>query len=202
MYVYAHIKWKLPLFCPQERIRTIIISAFPSLPRKGLSGVNQVFCTVSTHALYSHRPCSWYHSAGTSLCVLSRSVMFDSLQPLDYSPPASSVHRILQARILEWVAFPFFRENLPNPRMEPRSPALQADSLPSELPEKPRLCYSVILPANGNWHETVLGVSYFHINTTPCSKSFLHLLLPFTDVLPPSQLWMALSVSEVLPWWR
>ena len=28
---------------------------------------------------------------------------------LDYSPPASSVHGILQARILEWVAIPFFR---------------------------------------------------------------------------------------------
>ena len=26
--------------------------------------------------------------------------------PMDYSPPGSSVHRILQARILEWVAFP------------------------------------------------------------------------------------------------
>ena len=29
--------------------------------------------------------------------------------PLDYSPPGSSVHGILQARILEWVAMPFSR---------------------------------------------------------------------------------------------
>ena len=29
--------------------------------------------------------------------------------PMDWSPPASSVHGILQARILEWVAIPFFR---------------------------------------------------------------------------------------------
>ena len=35
--------------------------------------------------------------------------MSDSLQPLDYSPPGSSIHRILQARILEWVAIPFSR---------------------------------------------------------------------------------------------
>ena len=41
------------------------------------------------------------------------------------------VHGILQARILEWVAFPYCR-NLPNPGIEPRSPALQADSLPDE----------------------------------------------------------------------
>ena len=33
--------------------------------------------------------------------------MSDSLQPLDCSPPGSSVHGILQARILEWVAVSF-----------------------------------------------------------------------------------------------
>jgi len=35
-----------------------------------------------------------------------------------------TVHGILQARILEWVAFPFSTD-LPNPGIEPRSPALQ-----------------------------------------------------------------------------
>ena len=29
--------------------------------------------------------------------------------PMDYSPPRSSVHGILQARIVEWVAIPFSR---------------------------------------------------------------------------------------------
>ena len=29
--------------------------------------------------------------------------------PMDYSRPGSSVHEILQARILEWVAISFFR---------------------------------------------------------------------------------------------
>ena len=50
---------------------------------------------------------------------------------MDCSPPGSSVHGILQARILEWVAIPFSR-GLPGPGNEPGSPALQADSLPSE----------------------------------------------------------------------
>ena len=45
------------------------------------------------------------------------------------------VHGILQARILEWVAFPSLGD-LPNPGIEPRSPALQADSLPAEPPGK------------------------------------------------------------------
>ena len=53
------------------------------------------------------------------------------------TPPGSSVHGILQARILEWAAIPFSRGNLPNPGIEPGSPALQVDSLPSELPGKP-----------------------------------------------------------------
>ena len=37
----------------------------------------------------------------------SRSVMSDSLWPVDCSPPSSSVHWILQARILEWGAISF-----------------------------------------------------------------------------------------------
>ena len=41
--------------------------------------------------------------------VKSGSVLFDSLRPMDCSPPGSSVHGILQARILEGVAIPFSR---------------------------------------------------------------------------------------------
>ena len=51
--------------------------------------------------------------------------------PMDCSLLGSSVHGILQARILEWVGMPTSRD-LPNPGMEPASPAapaLQADSL-------------------------------------------------------------------------
>ena len=52
---------------------------------------------------------------------------------MDYSPPGFSVHRILEAGILEWVAVPFSGD-LPDPGIEHRSPALQADSLSSEQP--------------------------------------------------------------------
>ena len=51
--------------------------------------------------------------------------------PMDHGPPGSSVHGILQARILEWVAMPSFRASS-NPGFELKSPALQTDSLPSE----------------------------------------------------------------------
>ena len=40
------------------------------------------------------------------------------------------VHGILQARILKWVDIPFFKGSLSG--IEPRSPALQVDSLPNE----------------------------------------------------------------------
>ena len=42
--------------------------------------------------------------------LFSRSVMFDSCDPMDWNPPGSSVHGISQARILEWVAISFSRE--------------------------------------------------------------------------------------------
>ena len=46
-----------------------------------------------------------------------------------------TVHGILQARILEWVAFPS-PADLSDPGIKPGSPALQADSLPTELSGK------------------------------------------------------------------
>ena len=55
--------------------------------------------------------------------------------PMDCSLPGSSVHKIFQARILEWVAISFSRD-LPNPGIEPGSPAFQGDALTSEPPEK------------------------------------------------------------------
>ena len=57
--------------------------------------------------------------------------------PMDCSPPGSSIHGILQARVPpEWAAISFSGD-LPNPGIESRSPALQADALPSEPPGKP-----------------------------------------------------------------
>ena len=55
-----------------------------------------------------------------------------------WDPMDDTVHEILQARILEWVAFPFTGD-LPNPGIEPRSPALRADSLPAEPQGKPKI---------------------------------------------------------------
>ena len=61
--------------------------------------------------------------------LFSHSVVPNSLEtPMDYSLPGSSVHGILQARTLEWVATSFSRGSS-DPGIKPMSPALQGDSL-------------------------------------------------------------------------
>ena len=55
--------------------------------------------------------------------------------PMDCNPLCSSGLGISQAQILEWVDIPFSR-GFSNSEIEPRSPALHADSLPCEPPGK------------------------------------------------------------------
>ena len=63
-------------------------------------------------------------------------VMSDFLRPHGLWLPGSSVHGIFQARVPEWVAISS-PANLPDPGIAPRSPALQAETLPSEPPGFP-----------------------------------------------------------------
>ena len=67
--------------------------------------------------------------------------------PMDCSPPGSSVHGILQTRILKWVAILFSRGSS-QPRDQTRSPVLQADSLPSESPGKPKCLVNAVYRSN------------------------------------------------------
>ena len=72
--------------------------------------------------------CVCTRARARSQSLQSSPVLYD---PRDCILPGSSVHGILQARILEWIAMPFSRD-LPDPGIEPASPvspALQADSL-------------------------------------------------------------------------
>jgi len=57
---------------------------------------------------------------------------------MDFSLPGSSVHGVLQTRILEWVVIPS-PGDLPDPDIEPQCPALQTDSLPSKPSGKPHM---------------------------------------------------------------
>ena len=69
-----------------------------------------------------------YTNIVTILCMYAQSLQSCLFRdPMDHSPPGSSVHGILQARILEWVATPSSRGSSP-PKIKLASTALQADS--------------------------------------------------------------------------
>ena len=79
-----------------------------------------------------------HHCQKHNLLLLSRRLSHVLLfyNPMDCSPPGSSVHGISQARILEWVAISFSRD-LPDPGIEPMSPALAGRFFTTEPPGKP-----------------------------------------------------------------
>ena len=102
-------------------------------------------------------PLHWKRGVSPLRCVLSHSVVCDSVTPWtvacqappgDLSNPrikprssslqADSYHLTHQGspRILEWVASPFYRVSS-QPRNQTGSPALQAGSLPAELSGRP-----------------------------------------------------------------
>ena len=85
------------------------------------------------------------HSVNVSLVLVLIAQSCPTLcDPMDCSPPDSSVHGIFQAKDTG-VGCPFPSPGeLPDPGIEPRSPTLQADSLPSELQGKPVLVLTFI----------------------------------------------------------
>ena len=89
--------------------------------------------------------------------VLVAPVVSDSCNPVDCSPPGSSVCGILQARIWEYVVISFSRGS-----SQPRSPTLQADSLPSE-PESP-IKY-------GEWNQSNRTKCHFVFKLNSCSQT-------------------------------
>ena len=62
---------------------------------------------------------------------------------MDCSPPGSSVHEESPGKNTEEGCHALLQGNLPNPGIEPGSPALQADALPSEPPRKPHFKYKI-----------------------------------------------------------
>ena len=110
--------WVKPLFCTghnkkEER----------SIKREKPKGVGRTMTSLGSAC--SHVLGKWKKAKVAQSC----STLWD---PMDYT-----VQGILQARILEWVAFPS-PGNLHNPGIKPRSPTLQADSLPAELQGMPK----------------------------------------------------------------
>ena len=104
--------------------------------------------------------------------------------PMDPWIPGSSVHGILQARTLKWLAIPFSRGDLPNLGIEPGSPALQADSLLSELPS------SALIPFNS---QTISWTTQLWGNPTELAE-------PLETLLSCKRIWEAESDVPKTAW--
>ena len=115
--------------------------------------------------------------------------MPSSFDPIDCSSPGSSVHKILQARILEWVAISFSRGS-----SQPRdwTSSQQADYLASEPPGKPGRSTSPFL---------------FSLHFLKCGFK-LYLLLSWLQILALAELisWVVFLIlhriwfSSVISW--
>ena len=132
-------------------VKSRICKSYCFIPKNNLYDASHVFMNIfkqgsisriikdSGHMLFGwilnppllfnvHNLLKWKESEVAQSCPIL-------CNPMDCSLPGSSVPGIFQARVLEWVKFPS-PGDLPNPGIEPRSPALQADALPSEPPGK------------------------------------------------------------------
>ena len=115
---------------------------------------------------------------------------------MDCSPPGFSVHRILKAEYRGGLLFPS-PGDLPDSGIEPVSPALQADSLPTELPGKPSARASQFLMA-------IFILCLLHLSTL-----WPHLFLKTVSSTggrtlpslgrPPKQRWLFLIIDPPLP---
>ena len=89
---------------------------------------------------------------------------------MDYSPPGSSVHGTLQAKILEWVAIAFSRGSS-QPRGQIQSPALGGGFFTTELPGKPQTQEKLKSNGRYSWLQIIIksahAESYTRLWETP-----------------------------------
>ena len=131
--------------------------------------------------------------------------------------------RILQARILEWWPFPS-PGDLPDLGIKPRSPTLQADSLPAEPPGKPKntgvgslsLLQGIFLTQESNWGLLYYRQILYQLNYQGSPFNMLHSILKLTLSCKISDLELKVSynlrlyLTRILPphsgacynWWR
>ena len=124
MYVLnflSNLKWKpgLPRFC---------LKGMPLQSCKAHGGMAVGFALLSL----------------TCVCTGSLQLCLTLCEPMDCSPPGSSVHGILQARILEWVALPSSRGSSPlrNRTHTSCDSCLKDRFFNAELPGKPSLSHT------------------------------------------------------------
>ena len=98
------------------------------------------------------------------LCLFTQTLC----DPIDYSPPSSSVHGILQARILEWVAISSSRGIFPTQGSNPGLLHCRQILYHLSHQETPNMQYSII---NNSYHNILHPMTYlFYIGVSPINS--------------------------------
>ena len=91
---------------PTVQLRELCLMLSGSLDGRGVVGRMDTWMCMP-ESLWSSPDTITTLLIGSRWRQFSRSVVSDSFDPMDCSLPGSSVHGILKARILEWVAISF-----------------------------------------------------------------------------------------------
>ena len=148
--------------------------------------------------------CSWT----PKFLMLSLQMCPTLCNPRDCSQPGSSFHGIFQAKYWSGSLFPS-PGNLPDSGIEPRSPALQVDALPFELPGNPKTYTNAtlvlrplgwIIPPNFLGLQLAYGrllVCLASVITwaTSCNKS-LHIWIYISNIYQPPSYWFCFSAER------
>ena len=108
------------------------------------------------------------------VCVLVAQPCPPLCETMDCSLPGSSVHGILQARILEWVAIPFSRRIFPNQGSNLDLPHCRSNSLVPGSPEKLRYFH---IAATSNQKNKLKNNIYHSIKTYQMPGKYLEINL-------------------------
>ena len=147
------ISWSLPksmslhqLYYPAISSSDALFSFCPqSFPASGTFPMSQLF--VSGDQNTGTSASTWKQC---EVCVLVTQSYLTLCDPTDCRPTGSSVMEF--SRQEYWSSLPFSSPgDLPDPRIKPRSPALQADSLPSEPPGKSIELRNMLSKTNKGW---------------------------------------------------
>ena len=126
----------------------------------------------------------WWAICSNPLCVcVNLSIVSDSLQP--HELPGSSVHGILQARILEWAAIPFFRDHMYP--WNDRSPAFASRFFTTWAPRE------ALLPIF-NWVYCFLSLKFYEFHMYSRYKTYSSYII-CTYFLLVTYLFILLMVS-------
>ena len=132
-------------FCEHTLKSSLLVASLFSLENTMVWFNPPMLACISTVNMAKEMYEDWTNSLNLSLGTTKVKVKITQLCSTICDPKDYTVYGILQARILELVAFPFSRD-LPNPGIGPRSPTLKADSLPAEPQGSPRILEWVAYP--------------------------------------------------------